>query len=206
MANPLASKGERLLVTAVALAALLMLALATPRLVAGTLAALALPEGGAVQSLPGLAEAQSWSWSARVAEHQVWGATAAGTPGLRPLVEDALARAPINPSHWTVLSDLRHRDGDVAGAVAAMRLSLLSGPADPALAPFRLAVALRLRDAMDDDDRALVDRQIQLSYVLRPGHVHALTADPRMREPIRAAIDTLSPMDIQHMVRIHALH
>lgn len=206
MANPPANRAERLLLAAAGMAAALMLVLAVPRVIGGSLAALAPPAGAGADTLPALAAAQGWAWSARVAELQVWRAAASGAPELRPLVEQALARAPINPTHWTLLADQRQRAGDTAGAIDAMRMSLIAGPIDPALAPYRLMVALPLRDAMATDDRALLDRQIQLSYVLRPAHVGRLMGDPRMAEPIRAAVTTLSPMDIEHMVRIHALH
>ncbi|MDR3514553.1 MAG: hypothetical protein P4M00_01970 [Azospirillaceae bacterium] len=90
----------------------------------------------------------------------------------------ALTRAPGQPNAWARLAGLREQRQDTGGAVAALRLSMLSGALVPALMPSRIAQAIRLRAVLDADTLSLVKRQIRLTAAVAPGFIAALRADP----------------------------
>ena len=74
-------------------------------------------------------------------------ATALGGP--KPTLEERLASSPANPSLWLELAE-RDENGK------ALRLSILTGPREPDLAPRQAALAEKLGSRLDDDTRALL--------------------------------------------------
>jgi hypothetical protein len=64
-------------------------------------------------------------------------------------LDQRLAAAPANPALWLEKAE---REDDPK----ALRLSLLTGPRDPALEPRQRALAERLGARLDDDTRALL--------------------------------------------------
>lgn len=115
----------------------------------------------------------------------------------------ALALAPGQPSAWARLARLRLGRGDGTGAAAALRLSLLSGAVVPALMTWRLELGLRLRPYLDADTRALLDRQIRLTWILQPDHIARLATRPAEAAQVRHALDALSQQEVQHYLRLH---
>lgn len=89
------------------------------------------------------------------------------------LVGESLADAPGQPSLWLRLATLRYWRGDRSGAAAALNLSVMSGAVAPALMTSRLEIGLALRDVMDDDDLALLRRQVILTAELDPDWIEA---------------------------------
>jgi len=120
--------------------------------------------------------------------------------------EAGLARSPGHPSAWARLAALRHARGDTAGAVAALRLSMLSGSVVPALMISRLEIAFRLMPALDAETAALVERQIRLAWVIDPEPFTAMLVRPEVADTVRRALADLSDEEIRSFLRLHARH
>ena len=114
-----------------------------------------------------------------------------------------LAEAPVQPSAWLRLANLRQQDGDAIGAGRALRLSLLTGPMVPAILPDRLRLAFALWPMLDDDTRALVPHQIRLAWVLAPAFLSSLTVDAASTARVGEALATLSEEDMALFLRNH---
>lgn len=76
--------------------------------------------------------------------------------------EELLRISPAQPAAWLQLASLREMAGDRAGAAAALRLSILSGPFIPELMASRLMLAGRLLDDLGPETLPLAYRQVRL--------------------------------------------
>lgn len=212
-------------------AALLLLALAAlvlgaPRLIG---AAYEVSGQGAVEALlagrpvapadldaaaANLAAAERWAGGAEygldrglMLMHRGLTAPPAEQPGLFAAAEQAtagaLAASPGEPGGWSRLAWLRHQRGDVAGAVAALRLSFLSGAFIPLLMPSRLELALALRPAMDDEMLSLLRRQIRLLWVSSPDLVARLAERQDVGGLVGEALAELSEQEVARYLELH---
>ena len=115
--------------------------------------------------------------------------------------------APGEPAAWARLAWLRHRRGDIQGALAALRLSWLSGAFVPAMMASRLEFALALHGAtpyaMDDEMLSLLRRQIRLAWVVSPDFVAQLAVTPKVGAVVNEALAQLSEQDIQKYIQFH---
>ena len=116
----------------------------------------------------------------------------------------ALSVAPGQPSLWYRLAALRERRGDLSGAVAALRLSMLSGAYTPDLMEPRINLGLKLVSAMSQETRDLLKRQIRLSWAATPGSIVALSARPDAGPLVREALDELSDAELLQFQHLHA--
>ncbi|WP_313412067.1 hypothetical protein [Rhodospirillum rubrum] len=117
--------------------------------------------------------------------------------------ERGLALAPANASAWARLAVLRVGAGDREGAAAALRLSFLAGPVVPALTASRLDLAFALLPALDGETRALLDRQIRITWILEPARIARLAEDRRLGFLIGRALDGVSEEDMILYRRAH---
>lgn len=115
----------------------------------------------------------------------------------------ALAIAPGQPNAWANLAYLHLHRGDTAAAVAALRMSMLSGSFVPALMASRIELGLRLLPAMDPETVGLLQRQIRLTWTLDPDFVAKLSARPGLTPLVRDAMDGLSEVEMAQYVRRH---
>jgi len=115
----------------------------------------------------------------------------------------SLTRAPGQPSVWLRLAHLRNWEGDLKAAVAALRMSMLSGSFIPALMPSRIDLALRLLPAMDREVVELLERQVRLMWVADPNFVARLGARPEAGPLVRNALAGLTEAEIALYVRLH---
>lgn len=116
---------------------------------------------------------------------------------------EGLAAAPGEPGAWARLAWLRLQQGNRDGAVAALRLSFLSGAFVPVLMPSRLELALTLRPAMDDEMLSLLRRQIRLVWVISPDFVAALAERPNIGPLVRNALAELSEEEVNRHLELH---
>ncbi len=205
---------------------LVLLGLAAPRVIA---AALALPSRSVLWDLysgvevpveriraaeAALAAAGRWSASGELELDRGFlllrAAVRTPVDGAAPLYEaaeratvDGLALAPGNPGAWLRLAWLRERRGDMAGAVAALRMSFLTGSFEPVIMVDRLTLALRLRPYMDAEMEALLRRQIRQTWVIRPGPVMELGAQPETAALVAGALAELTGLEMERHVRMH---
>lgn len=117
--------------------------------------------------------------------------------------EAALAAAPGQPGVWARLAWLRERRGDQAGAVAALRMSMLSGAVVPEMMAPRVEMGLRLLPAMDAETADLLRRQIRLTWVIAPDFVAGLSTRPGLGPMVRDALDSLGEQEMEHYLRLH---
>ena len=116
---------------------------------------------------------------------------------------DGLAAGPGEPGAWARLAWLRFQRGNRDGAVAALRLSFLSGAFVPVLMPSRLELALALRPAMDDEMLSLLRRQIRLAWVTSPDFVAKLAERPAVGPLVRNALAELSEEEVARHLELH---
>lgn len=114
-----------------------------------------------------------------------------------------LAVAPGEPGGWARLAWLRQRRGDLAGAVAALRLSWLSGAFVPAIMASRLELALALLPALDDEMLSLLRRQIRLAWVTSPDFVAGLASRAELGALVSDALAELSEQDVARYLELH---
>ncbi len=117
----------------------------------------------------------------------------------------ALRLAPGQPSVWARLASLRERRGDLSGAVAALRLSMLSGSFVPVLMVPRIEQGLRLLPVMDRDTLGLLKRQVRLAWVAQPAMVADLSVRPDAGPLVRDALDELDPAELAQFQRVHGV-
>jgi hypothetical protein len=117
--------------------------------------------------------------------------------------EAGLAVAPGDPSAWYRLANLRALAGDRAGAVAALRASMLSGAVVPDLMVPRIELGLTLLPQMDRDSVALLSRQIRLTWVIAPEFVAGLSTRDGYGPLVQDALASLGEDEMAHYLRLH---
>ncbi|WP_291724985.1 hypothetical protein [Magnetospirillum sp. 64-120] len=202
---------------AIAALALAVGALAAPRLVAGTLFALApnvrenpflTRDGDEEESVRRLEQSQRWSRWGDAGAAQAKAADLAKRADTRSMLEATLAGSPLRPDLWLKLAQDRLAAAPDQ-ALAAWRLSVFTSRVYPPVMAPRLDLGLRLKQRMDDADLDLLRDQMRLTFVLMPAHTTYVLAKPENaphRQFYQSVVNALSPTDIDHMVRIHALH
>lgn len=215
--NPDPAGLERWGLAAVAALALATAALAVPRLTAGTLFALA-PN---VRENPLAArdgdEAATALWLRRSQDWSPWGDAGAAEakaldkgrlPGRRQALQETLAGSPLRPDLWLALGQDWLADSPER-ALAAWRMSVFASRVHPPAMAQRLALGLRLQPHMDAADLDRLRDQTRLTFVLMPAQTNLVFNAPEnaVHRPLYASVVSgLSSTDIDHMVRIHALH
>lgn len=114
-----------------------------------------------------------------------------------------LMTAPGEPGAWTRLAWLRRQRGDIDGALAALRLSWLSGAFTPVLMESRLEFALSLQSAMNEEMLSLLRRQIRLVWVISPDFVTRLVANGSAGALIGEALAELSEQELSRYLELH---
>lgn len=107
-------------------------------------------------------------------------------------IEQGLAKAPGNPSAWAQLAGIEALQGRRRAAVAALRLSLLTGAVTPGIMASRLALGLYLLDSLDGETRNLLAGQVRLTWTIDPDKFPSLTRVPAGQDFIRQALAELS--------------
>ena len=226
-ASALHSPPSRGAAAVAALLGILLLALGAPRLIAALLELESRPAVWDVYSGTGVAPAALADAAAGLAAANSWvrdgeregdrsllllrQANATAAPAeqakLREAAElaavSALRTAPSQPSVWIRLALLRERRGDREGAVAALRLSMLSGSFSPALMTPRIEMGLRLLPAMDAETLELLMRQIRLTWVIDPKFVADMGSRPGIGPLVRNALADLTEADQAQFQRLH---
>lgn len=205
----------------------LLLALGVPRLVAAVqsldarsvvwsvYAGVKVPSETLGQAVTGLVTADAWvrdgERAGDISLLLVHQALLAATPAEQaPLWEaaeaaavSALSVAPGQPGVWARLAEVRERRGNREGAVAALRMSMLSGSFVPALMVPRIEQGLRLLPALDRDTRELLKRQLRLTWVANPAFVVAISARPDGGPLVREALAELNDSELKQFQRVH---
>jgi len=100
-----------------------------------------------------------------------------------------LALAPMDGFAWARLAYVLAPDGGPSpAAVAAWRMSILTAPAEPRLAYWRMALGLALRPALAPADRDRLDQQIRWAWKYSPRQLVELARRPDLTAIIRAAL------------------
>lgn len=89
------------------------------------------------------------------------------------------------------------------GAVAALRMSLLSGPFVPALMVPRTEQGVRLLPSMGAEDVALLRRHIRATWVIAPGFVTGLAVRPEAKAVVEDALKGLTEEELARFRRLH---
>jgi hypothetical protein len=111
--------------------------------------------------------------------------------GRAEAVRRGLAEAPADPAAWLDLARLENAEGGPAAMAKALRLSILTGPREPALILPRLELALPAWGSLDPDDRFLVSEQIRLAWSQFPRALAVIGRRLDAVDPIRAALAEL---------------
>lgn len=146
-----------------------------------------------------------WATSDQGASLEALMRLSAGDPAALPTLEAALRTAPGDPNGWLWLARLRLKDGNVAAAGQALRVSLLAGQVLPEKMRGRLRLALDLYPALDADTQQLVQRQVRLVWVMYPQDIPALLAVQAYRTVIIEALATATAADEQQFRRVNRL-
>ena len=210
-----------------AVVAVLLLVLGVPRLVAALVALgpqgvvwdvhsdVPVPVAGLAAAADGLASAGRWVINGGdMADRGLLLSrqAAAVPPGPQRvrLLEEAeaatvsgLAVAPGQPGVWFRLAWLREIRGDRAGALAALRVSWLSGGFVPSVMLSRLEFAFGLVPSMNAEMRSLLRRQLRLTWVVAPEAVDGFSRRPDVAPLVQEALADLSDADVARYVRLH---
>jgi hypothetical protein len=214
---PELGRGERRALLVLAALAVVLALAAVPRLVAGTLLALApgvhsdglypQPEEWAATE-DFLAGAEAWQASTEIGRYRALVRHLAQAPDERAGLEKLLARAPLLPEQWLWLGQ-GLAPTDPAQAIAAWRMSVYNARVYPSIMEHRLDLGLALKSAMSAEDQSLLDDQFRLAYVVRPAQVQHVLAQKRNlihRDYFAHIVRNLSDTDIDAIMRIHVLH
>lgn len=164
-----------------------------------------LPVGELALAAARLDTARAWSPDPRLARDAAILNWRSDPARAEAALNAALAGAPLQPDLWMWLARLRLERGETAAAWQAVRLSMLSGAVAPTVMLDRLEMALRLRPLMTADDRALLRRQVRLTYILHPMAVRQrMAADAEAAELLRGVVDEFGDTEINHLISIHA--
>lgn len=94
------------------------------------------------------------------------------------ITAEGLSLSPVQPGTWLRLAILRQARGDIQGAVAALELSIMTGPVTPAIMMARLELGLGLISALDADGLNQLRRQVRLAAAILPDQTQALRLGP----------------------------
>jgi hypothetical protein len=115
------------------------------------------------------------------------------------LLEGSLSASPADSYGWARLAYARNlRDGAGPGAADAWRMSVLTAPAEPRLALWRVRLGLALAAHLREGDHDLLDRQIRLAWRADPDQLSgfAKSSGPEVTRLVRAALLD-QPEDLQ---------
>ncbi|AVM73176.1 hypothetical protein [Magnetospirillum gryphiswaldense] len=215
--TPELRRGERRALLVLAVLAVVLAFAAIPRLIAGTLLALApgvhsdglypQPEEWAATE-EFLARAEAWQASTEIGRYRALVRHLAKAPDERAGLEKLLAQAPLLPEQWLWLGQILART-DPAQAIAAWRMSVYNARVYPSIMESRLDLGLELKPEMGAEDQGLLDDQFRLSYVVRPAQVQQILAQQRNlihRGYFARVVKNLSDADMDAIMRIHVLH
>lgn len=109
----------------------------------------------------------------------------------------SVSAAPAAPLAWTLLAyGLFLRDGEwTVDSLAALQVSIETGPFDPSLIWSRLRLALFAWDNLPPDARDLVKQQIRFAWTLGAEPLAALVGDLNRADLVRGVLQT-SPDDL----------
>ncbi|MBF0095188.1 MAG: hypothetical protein HQL33_12955 [Alphaproteobacteria bacterium] len=202
----------RFLALVAGLLSLTLVAASLPRTIVGTILAVTQSPDGrdlAGGSCSRLLTAQDVYWSFETAGAIARFCRPSDPLDLLDVGERLLGRAPLTPDVWLRRAEMLLADGHPRQALAAWRMSVVSARVEPFIMPRRMDMGLSLRAQMGDADLELLRHQLRLTFILRPSQAHQIIALPHNlthADFYRAVIAALTPSDIEHMVRIHALH
>jgi hypothetical protein len=118
-------------------------------------------------------------------------------------IDRALSLAPGQPLAWLQLAYLRRGDKDTDGALAAFRMSLLTGSFVPELMISRTTLGFDLLDRMNPETRALFQRHTAQTWVVAPDYVAALGRDAALADFVKGALKGLTDEELARAHRIH---
>jgi hypothetical protein len=205
---------RRLIAVPVVFAALVLIALALPRMIAVLVSADGEPllrklqeqQPVTIDELQTLIDAQRsaafWVSNGRVLTDLGLGALllseslphgdAASTAALQQAIvalEEGVARAPANPYAWSRLAYARAlAEGWSPRAVAALRLALITAPYEPRLLWSRLRMAFLAWPQMDSEDRDVVFQQVRWAWQANPTELARLAVETKQLNLVRAAL------------------
>ncbi len=106
-------------------------------------------------------------------------------------LRSSLGRAPANPYPWTLLAYAEFlRAGTwTPEALAALRLSLLTGPYEPRLLWSRLRLSFLAWDSLTDSDKSLVEQQIRYAWAQDPKDLGRLALDLNRVNLVRSSLE-----------------
>ena len=106
-------------------------------------------------------------------------------------LRSSLGRAPANPYPWTLLAYAEFlRAGTwTPEALAALRLSLLTGPYEPRLVWSRLRLSFLAWESLTESDRDLVQQQIRYAWAQDPKDLGRLALDLNRVNLVRASLE-----------------
>lgn len=221
------SRQARFVAVAAIAAGIVLLVLGLPRLVAAVIAldpqnvVSRVHSGGRMPSAEledaghQLALAGNWVMDGELAGERslvlMWAALDAAGPDAyaRQMAEAeagavaALAAAPVQPGTWARLAWMREVRGDIPGAVAAFRMSMLSGGFVPAMMKSRVDQGLRLRPHLDQETERLWMRQIRLAWVIAPNFVEVLGRQAETQHLVSDALAGLSDFERARFRKLH---
>lgn len=113
-----------------------------------------------------------------LARHPVDPERIAGLTRAEQITAQSLSLSPAQPGTWLRLAILRQARGDVPGTVAALEMSIMTGPVTPAIMMTRLELGLGLLGALDADGVNQLRRQVRLAATILPDQVQALRLSP----------------------------
>jgi len=103
-------------------------------------------------------------------------------------LSDGLARSPGNPWAWAKLSEARSVSGDLPGAVAALKASMLLGPNEIPITITRAELGLKLWPSLDTDERRAVASQIRLAWENYPNELVTIAKSNDAGFPVMIAL------------------
>ncbi len=112
-------------------------------------------------------------------------------------LEEGVARAPANPYAWSRLAYARAMaEGWSPRAVAALRLALITAPYEPRLLWARLRMTMLAWMQLSSDDREVVLQQVRWAWQSNPGELVRMAVETKQTDLVRAAL-MLAPDDLQ---------
>jgi hypothetical protein len=123
----------------------------------------------------------------------------------RHALRASLGRAPANPYPWTLLA---YSEFLTAGtwspdAMAALRLSLLTGPFEPRLLWSRLRLGLLAWESLPETDQRLLMQQVRYAWAEDPKDLARLAVELRRVNLVRTALEPVpdAPAALEDLLR-----